>query len=618
MLELPIIAIALPFIAGLAVICIPKRLRPAHEILSIVTSCAVLVLTWLCFTRAPFHWVYRGSPVLRIDHLSGFVSLFIAFFSVLITIYSAGFMKGKERLNEYYAYILWTLGGAIGAAFSNNLILLLIFWGFLGATLYILISLGGPDSAYAAKKTFIIIGGSDAAMLLGIAIIWYMTGSFTMDAIHLPVNAGLLAPVAFLCLAIGAFAKAGAMPFHTWIPDSSEAAPLPVMAYLPASLDKLLGIYLLARLTLEMFVITQNSLMSTVLLAVGSVTIIAAVMMALVQHNFKRLLAYHAVSQVGYMVLGLGTANPIGIAGGLFHMVNHAIYKACLFLSSGSVEHRTHTAELDELGGLARLMPLTFVACLIASLSISGVPPFNGFFSKWMVYQAVVELGRSGSKAWVLWLVVAMFGSALTLASFMKVIYSAFLSPRTTNDPATNRGAGERRTTIKEVSPLMWLPQLVLASLCLAFGIFAWQIPLKWFVVPSMNNTAAVSTIGIWDAPLAAALMIVGLGLGLAIFLGTRSRATQRRSEIFIGGGTLDDCSGVKGASFYNTVKDVPMLGALYKLAEKKVFDIYEDGNRAVSICTKFLQWLHNGILSTYMVWSIIGMAAMFIILFFK
>ncbi|GAI75218.1 unnamed protein product, partial [marine sediment metagenome] len=162
---------------------------------------------------------------------------------------------------------------------------------------------------------------------------------------------------------------------------------------------------------------------------VGSFTIIAAVMMALVQHDLKKLLSYHAVSQVGYMVLGIGTGIPLAMAGGIFHMLNNAIYKTSLFLGAGSVEHRAKTTQLNKLGGLARVMPITFVTFFIAALSISGVPPFNGFFSKWMIYQGVAELGKlgGGGNLWIVWLLAAMFGSALTLASFIKLIHAIFL-----------------------------------------------------------------------------------------------------------------------------------------------------------------------------------------------
>ena len=179
----------------------------------------------------------------------------------------------------------------------------------------------------------------------------------------------------------------------------------------------------------------MSAAMNTFLMAIGSLTIVCAVMMALVQHDLKRLLGYHAVSQVGYMVLGIGTGNPIGIAGGIFHMLNHAIYKSCLFLSAGAVEKKTGTTDLDKLGGLSKTMPVVYVAFLIASLAISGVPPLNGFASKWMIYQGIIETGRQGSHLWILWLMAAMFGSALTLASFMKLVHAVFLGQPSSERP---------------------------------------------------------------------------------------------------------------------------------------------------------------------------------------
>ncbi len=197
--------------------------------------------------------------------------------------------------------------------------------------------------------------------------------------------------MAFILLMIGAIGKAGAMPFHSWIPDAALDAPLPFMALLPGSIEKLLGIYLLARFSLDLFTLAPGTWVSTVLMVIGAATIILAVMMALVQKNYKRLLSYHAISQVGYMILGIGTGLPIGIVGGLFHMVNNAIYKSCLFLTAGAVEKQAGTTDLEKLGGLARSMPVTVICFIVAAVSISGVPPFNGFFSKEMVYDAALE-----------------------------------------------------------------------------------------------------------------------------------------------------------------------------------------------------------------------------------
>ena len=172
-------------------------------------------------------------------------------------------------------------------------------------------------------------------------------------------------------------------------------------------------------MSLDLFVLTPESWVSPVMMWIGAATILLAVMMALVQKDYKKLLAYHAISQVGYMILGIGTALPIGIVGGLFHMVNNAIYKSSLFLSAGAVEKEAGTTDLRELGGLGRSMPVTMICFLVAAASISGVPPFNGFFSKELVYDGALERG------WIFY-AIALAGSFFTAASFLKLGHAAF------------------------------------------------------------------------------------------------------------------------------------------------------------------------------------------------
>lgn len=542
---------------------------------------------------------FLKTPFFRIDNLSNFVGIFIVFFSVLIILYSLGFMRKKKGLVRYYLYILLTLAASLGAVFSNNLIVLVVFWGFLGLTLYLLIGFGDKERTQAtAKKTFIIVGGADALMILGLALVWHIAGTLEMDKLSIALDSKI-ATLAYLCLAAGAFAKAGAMPLHTWIPDTAEDAPTPVAAFLPASLDKLLGIYFLARISINVF--QMNSAMNTFLMFIGSLTIVAAVMMALIQHDLKRLLGYHAVSQVGYMVLGIGTGNPIGIAGGLFHMVNHAIYKSCLFLSGGAVEKKAGTTDLDKLGGFAKWMPITFITFLIASFSISGVPPFNGFVSKWMVYQGVIETAKTNN-LWIIWLVSAIFGSTLTLASFMKLVHTVFL------------GQASNKQKPGEAGPAMWVPTVILAALCIIFGIFANGIPLKKFIFPSLNMN--VKFLGVWDPGLATLLIFVGIAIGFIIYILGLATKT-RQTEIFVGGETLKDVPEMRvaGTKFYNTIKGIGILNVFYKLAEKKIFDIYEVGAKIVLGFTGVLRYIHNGILPTYLAWCLLGMAILFYIL---
>ncbi|MFH1269964.1 MAG: proton-conducting transporter membrane subunit [Candidatus Omnitrophota bacterium] len=547
-------------------------------------------------------------PLFKLDNLNGFVALAVGLFLALTVLYSLKFMKGKGQLLQYYTYIILTAAISIGALLSNNLILLLVFWGFLGLTLYLLINMG-EDTAAIAKKTFIIVGGSDAIMLLGIGLIYYLTGTFQMDSIRLEFNNGL-SILAYLCIAVACFAKAGAMPFHSWIPDCSRQAPVPVVAYLLASLDKLLGIYLLARISLDLFV--MNEALNIFLMLIGAFTIIAAVMMALVQHNMKKLLGYHAVSQVGYMVLGIGTGNPIGIAGGIFHMLNNSIYKQNLFLVSGNVEKNSGTTDLDKLGGLSKTMPFTYISALIASLSISGVPPFNGFVSKWMVYQGLISKLQIADGKWqmiiyVLCLAAAMFGSGLTLASFMKLIHAVFLG-----QPASQR----IQEANKEVHWTMWLPCVMLALSCVIFGVFAYQIPLKYFIIPAVQGVVFTGT---WYAGLSTLLIIIGLCLGLLIFRLKGLRPSMRQDTAFMGGETSDlKYPPVTGTEFYNSVRELELLRAIYKKAEAGFFDIYDQGKKSISSVSKILRYLHNGILPTYMVWYLLGMLGLFYIFLFK
>ncbi|MCM8757636.1 MAG: hypothetical protein NC903_01065, partial [Candidatus Omnitrophica bacterium] len=323
------------------------------------------------------------------------------------------------------------------------------------------------------------------------------------------------------------------------------------------------------------------------------------------QHNAKRLLGYHAVSQVGYMVLGIGTGSSLGIAGGLFHMLNNAIYKSCLFLTSGNVEYKTKTTDLDKLGGLSKVMPITYISCLVASLSISGVPPFNGFVSKWLVYQGLIEAVGSSQIVYkiivFLCLVAAMFGSALTLASFMKLIHSTFLGQA--NNSIAEKG-------YNDVSWQMLLPCLVLAIICVIFGIFASQVPLKYFIFPVVGT---YTFLGIWSSGLATFLIVLGLFLGIIIF--GLSKISLRKDAIFLGSETKAlPSTRVSGTEFYNTIKELDILKTIYLKAEKGFFDIYEQGKTLIFGIGKFFQFLHNGILPTYLVWCLLGIVGLFLI----
>jgi formate hydrogenlyase subunit 3/multisubunit Na+/H+ antiporter MnhD subunit len=435
----------------------------------------------------------------------------------------------------------------------------------------------------------VMLGAGDGCLLLGIGIFWFLQKTFSVSGPRLPVD-GLLPGLAFLLMLAGAIAKAGGMPLHTWIPAASRGAPATVMALLPGAIDKLLGIYLIVRLVTGVFALGSG--MGMMLMILGSVTVIAAVMVAMVQHDLRRLLSYHAVSQVGYMVLGIGTLTPIGLVGGLFHMLNNAVYKSCLFLGAGAVEKEAGTTDLDELGGLAKAMPGTFSAVLVAALAISGVPPLNGFVSKWLVYQGTIV---SGSPVAFLFLVTVMFGSGLTLASFMKVIYAVFLG----------RMSERTRQVKRETSAAMLVPMVVLALLCVAFGVF-YAFPLTFLVLPGVSVPLGFA--GIWDSSRAAAFLAGGFVLGILVLLAGRI-GKMRRVPSFVGGekAGAQVSARVAASRFYDTIRSLPLLSRIYDAQERGVFDPHVQIGRIGAGLVGFLRRLHGGNLLWYLAWSFLG-----------
>ncbi len=634
--------IFLPIVAGALFFLLPKSRRfLTGAILSTFVTGATLVFSILIFVAARTHpllfetsWLGVAGIDLRflVRPFNSFILLSCAAFGFLISLYSISYMSGKPRLKEYYAYLLFTVGAAAGACLADNFIVLLFFWELLVLMLYGLVGIYGREALQAAKKSFVIVAGADFAMLLGIGLLFSVSGTFNMSELAGTKLADGVTVAAFIFLCVGALTKAGAMPFHTWIPAASLAAPMSVMAFVPAALDKLLGIYLLGRIAFDIFDISSNQSMMIVLMSIGGITVLAAVIMAMLQKDLRRLLSFHAISQVGYMVLGIGTGVPLGIAGGLFHMINHAIYKSCLFLGGGAVEHRAKETKLEKLGGLSSVMPITFITFVVAAMAISGLPPLNGFFSKWMVYQGIIETGKTGIGFYPIFLIAAMFGSVLTLASFLKLIHSIFLG---------NRPDDLKKTEIKEVGFSMSFPLIVLASACVIFGVFANSLPLKHLILPSLPTP--ISSIGLWTPGLATLLIIVGVVIGFVIYLIGRVKPTV--SSTFIGGEVLEpEETRIPGTHFYgSSVKSIDVLNKTYEAGEAGAFDVFVQGMalfkelgksfsnwidrsidrfydvlaNLVSVVGKGLSALHIGDLPVYLIWILSGMLIITFILLF-
>ena len=602
MLILPIVV---PAAAGVLALLIPGKVRWVASLVAVAASAAQVAIAVLIFptdSALSVSWLGFGIDFsLRLSRLSAFIILAISGFSFLVSLYAASSMAKAPSTRPFFAWMLLTVGLASGAALADNLVLLLVFWEGLLLTLFGMISTGARHPYKTAVKAVIIVGVTDLCMMLGVMLTGRLAGTLTISAIRLPVDG--LGGMAFILMMIGALGKAGAMPFHSWIPDAALDAPLPFMAILPASIEKLLGIYFLARLSLDLFTLTPGSWLSVVLMVVGAVTIILAVMMALVQKDYKRLLSYHAISQVGYMVLGIGTALPIGIVGGLFHMINHAMYKSCLFLTGGSVEKQAGSTDLEKLGGLARTMPVTAICFIVAAASISGVPPFNGFFSKEMVYDAALESG------WVFY-AVALLGSFFTAASFLKLGHAAFFGKRS-----------EQNASVREAPLPMLIPMIVLAGLCVFFGV-ANGIPLAGLIQPAVG---AAVTGGHSFAGFPASSLLVGLTAAALLIAVLNHWYGARRTG--------------RGLGAVDHIHNAIFLFPVYSLAEKGHLDPYFIGrgivkgmalglwgiDRAIdwvydTLIVKTAQGVsrlarmaHNGSANRYIFWSLAGAAAIVI-----
>jgi formate hydrogenlyase subunit 3/multisubunit Na+/H+ antiporter MnhD subunit len=538
-------------------------------------------------------------------------------------------MSKTPRERVYYLYLALTVAAANGVALSGNLIFLLLFWNVLVFSLYGILQVGKTESSNAARKAITIIGVSDYVMMLGIVIFFIRTGNvnFPLETKILFADPWLI--VSYLTVLAGVLAKLGAVPLHTWIPEAAKSVPASTMAFIPGSLDKLLGFYLLMRLSYHIFDISKYVPLQLALMIIGSVTIIFMAVMALWQKDAQRLLAFSTVSQAGYMVLGVGTGMPIAIAGALFHMLNNVLYKSALFLSVGSVEYRTKTTNMDSLGGLGVKMPVTFFAFIVAALAISGVPPLNGFYSKWMIYQGLIEMGGR-INVWFIFLICAMFGSILTLAYNLKLAHSVFLGERP-----------KELSKVREARFEMVMPALILALACIVFGIFAQAIPLKYLILPGLG--LEIGEIGFWSPTLATILIIVGIVLGVIVYLlGTAMK--PRRSRVFVGGELLDEeAARITGPNFYTSMDSVDMLKKTYDFGEGGAFDFYNylrgaaNGiavlardviNRVItglfSIVGKIIEavarltsFLHTGELYNYVGWIFLGGIIILLILVF-
>ncbi|HEX7364879.1 MAG TPA: NADH-quinone oxidoreductase subunit L [Dehalococcoidia bacterium] len=330
-------------------------------------------------------WVVVGNLSIHvgllIDSLSSIMLVVVSFVSLMVQIYSQGYMKGDPGYHRYFAFMSLFTFCMLGLVTANNLVFMFLFWEGVGLGSYLLIGFWfhRPSAANAAKKAFIVTRFGDFGFLAAILLLFYNTGTFDIGQLQALAISGALAGTVLTWAAIGIFSgavgKSAQFPLHVWLPDAMEG-PTPVSALIHAATMVAAGVFLVAR-TFPLF--EHSAVALTTVAIIGGFTAIFAASMGLVMTDIKRALAYSTISQLGYMMLGLGVG---GVAIGIFHLFNHAFFKALLFLGAGSVNHSTGTFDMREMGGLRKAMPWTFATFLIAAISLAGIWPLAGFWSK--------------------------------------------------------------------------------------------------------------------------------------------------------------------------------------------------------------------------------------------
>ena len=464
--------IAIPLVTAFVLPVFGKKGKDAATVLANVATISLLVLAVASIGQSAVYEIGKWSIPLGInlvlDGLSSLMLLAISVVSAAAMLFSARYMEQYTAKAKYLSLFLLMVAGMNGVALSGDIFNLFVFLEIASLASYALVGFGCEHEELEASFKYMVLGSIGSVFVLfAVALVYGNTGALNMayvsDAIQSSgLNAGLAFALALFVVGFGL--KAALVPFHAWLPDAHPSAPAPISAMLSGILIKTLGIYALARMVFNVFGVSVS--IGWLLVVLGLLSMVAGAFLAIGQWDFKRLLAYSSISQIGYVVLGIGLgatliareANlawaSLAILGGLFHLVNHAVYKSLLFLTSGSVQMSTGTRQLKQMGGLAEKLPVTRTACTVASASIVGIPPFSGFWSKLILVWAAVQ----AQLYWVAAIIV--FVSLCTLIMYLKVQRYVFLGE-----------LPENLQQIKESRGSMLVAMVFLACLCALMGL---------------------------------------------------------------------------------------------------------------------------------------------------
>ncbi len=453
--------IIIPLLAAFLITLFSREKDYWSITVSTIASATMLVLSIVCFITLKGEtfiynlsgWKIPFTICLVRDSLSCFMIVIIQLISFTSLLFSVNYIRHISSSWKYYSLFMFLVAGMNGVVSTGDIFNLFVFMEIALFAAYALVSYGGKAFEFEAAFKYAVIGSiSSTLILVGIGITYSATSSLTLAHIAqvLPQKPDILVWVGVLFL-VGFGIKAAIMPFHAWLPDAHSSAPAPISSMLSGVLIKALGIYVLIRLFFNVF--GAPPVFMNIFMVLGAASIIIASFLAIGQWDMKRLLAYSSISQIGFILLALGISTKLAILGAVFHIFNHAIFKSLLFYNAGSIEMAIGTRDLREMGNLKSVLPVTYSTSLIGTLSVSGLPPFNGFFSKLIIIVACVQAG------YITYATIAIIGSLLTLAYFLKVQRYAFHGDKLFDVSEKSIGGG------------MKFAMLFLALLCVVTGV---------------------------------------------------------------------------------------------------------------------------------------------------
>lgn len=579
-MSLPLVVL-LPFLGAIAA---PFFAQGGRTAIAIASSVPALVALAALFP----HWSvlaaggtvldsYEWLPILglsfsfRLDGLALLFALLILVIGLLVIIYAHYYLKAHENVAKFYSLLLCFKGSMLGIVLSGNLLLMLIFWELTSLTSFLLISFWThkQDARRGARMALAITGGGGLALMAGILIIGNIVGSFELDDVLAAgdqIKAHAWYPVALTLVLLGAFTKSAQFPFHFWLPHAMQA-PTPVSAYLHSATMVKAGIFLMARLYPALAGTEQWFYMVSF---TGMATLLLGAYIAMFKHDLKGLLAYSTVSHLGLITLLLGMGTQLAAVAAIFHVINHATFKASLFMAAGIIDHETGTRDMRRINGLWRYMPHTATLAMVAAASMAGVPLLNGFLSKEMFFAESLELNLPGLWAWVPPIIATLAG-VFAVAYSARFIHDVFFNGKPVDLP---------KFPPHEPPRYMKFPVEILVFACVMVGVF------PTISVGPLLYSAADATLG-GDMPDYQLAVIHGFNLPLLM------------SFIAFFGGLLMYSQRERFFNFHARFKEVDGKAVFENLVSKFV-------NQA----NQFTGWLENGSLQRYAILLVVSVIA--------